>query len=39
MALHHMKTHPIESDNVLAQKATQLAASSFEQAYANVQDN
>ena len=39
MALHHMKTHPIESDNVLAQKATHLAASSFEQAYANVQDN
>ena len=34
MALHHMQTHPIEPNNVLAQKATQIAGSSFEQARA-----
>lgn len=35
MALHHMQTHQIEPHNVLSQKATQLAAPSFEKAYAN----
>jgi hypothetical protein len=36
MALHHMTTHPIEPENVLARKALAQAASTFEQAHANM---
>lgn len=36
MALHHMQTHPIEQDNVLARKAALRAASSFEKAHGNM---